>query len=91
MRRWLPVVLIVPLMTACSDKGKDQPSDAQQRQIEQEHQKAMDQQKQLTSGEGDSMLRDEPQPNQNTKQQQKRSKPNTQQKPAKQTKSSSQQ
>jgi hypothetical protein len=83
MRKWLPFVLIVPLITVCSGKGKRRPSDAQQKQIEQEHQKAMDQQKQLTSGEGNSMLRDEPQPSQNTQPQQKQAKPRLQHKPTK--------
>jgi hypothetical protein len=89
MHKWLFVVLAVLPITACSDK-KSQSPEADQKQIEQEHQKAMEEQKKLTSGEGNSMLRDEPQANKTTQQQQKPAKPNPQQKAAKPSPNSAQ-
>ena len=65
MRKFSPVLLLMLLSFACSGKNQ-QPSDADQKRIEQEHQKAMEQQKQLTSGEGKSMLRDQPAPSEGT-------------------------
>ena len=70
MRKLSSVLLLVLLSFACSNKNQ-QPSEADQKRIEQEHQKAMEQQKQLTSGEGNSMLRDQPAPSQGTTQHQK--------------------
>ena len=70
MRKFSPVLLLMVLSFACSSKN-EQPSDADHKRIEQEHQKAMEQQKQLTSGEGKSMLRDQPAPPQGTAQEQK--------------------
>jgi hypothetical protein len=70
MHKFSPVLLLMLLSFACSSKNQ-QPSAADQKRIEQEHQKAMEQQKQLTSGEGKSMLRDQPAPSQGTTQQQK--------------------
>ena len=70
MRKFSPVLLLMLLSFACSNKNQ-QPSDADQKRIEQEHQKAMEQQKQLTSGEGKSMLRNQPATSQGTTQQQK--------------------
>jgi uncharacterized protein YcfL len=70
MRKLTPVLLLILLSFACSSKDQ-QPSDADQKRIEQEHQKAIEQQKQLTSEEGNSMLRDQSAPSQGTAQQQK--------------------
>jgi hypothetical protein len=81
MQKWPLLVLALLPLAGCSDK----PSDASQKQIEQEHQKAMEEQKKLTSGEGDSMLRDEPPPNKNTQPGQKPAKPKSQPKPAQQS------
>jgi hypothetical protein len=70
MRKFSPVLLLLLLLMACSSKNQ-QRSDTDQKRIEQEHQKAMEQQKQLTSGEGKSMLRNESAPSQGTARQQK--------------------
>lgn len=70
MRKLSPVLLSIVLLVGCS-KHQQQPSDADQKRIEQEHQKVMEQQKRLTSGEGNSMLRDQPGPSQGAAQQQK--------------------
>lgn len=70
MRKLIPLVVLMLVLAGCSKTNEQQPSDAEQKQMQQEHDKAMEQQRQLTSGEGNSMLRDEPQPNQGKTQQQ---------------------
>ena len=94
MRKLSPFLLLVLLAIGCSSKNQ-QPSDAVQERIEQERQKAMDQQKQLTSREGNSMLRDQSMPSQGTAQQQKQNDkqagPNPNQKPKQPQQSSQQQ
>jgi outer membrane biogenesis lipoprotein LolB len=79
MLRLLPLFLLLLLFAACSDRNKQQPSNADLKQIEEEHRKTMQQMRQLTAGQGNSMLRVEPQASQKaTQQQQKR--PNSRQK-----------
>jgi len=70
MRKLFPVFLSLLLLVGCS-KHQQQPSDADQKRIEQEHEKAVEQQKHLTSGEGNSMLRDQPASSQGAAQQEK--------------------